>query len=95
MPKWYWQHRQADAQQPAFSNLFVQTEILTQQQCNTLYTGALAQRMKNRLGYFISWQNTRIKSIVFPTKLTATQFIGRGRTVVNPIAMEQNWSSVR
>jgi cyclic beta-1,2-glucan synthetase len=76
----------ADALHPAFSNLFVQTEIIPQQRA------ILCTRRPRSQGEHAPWMfhlmtahGTEIEEVSYETD--RMQFIGRGRTVANPQAM--------
>ena len=76
----------ADALHPAFSNLFVQTEIIRRQRA------VLCTRRPRSQGEHAPWMfhlmtahGTEIEEVSYETD--RMQFIGRGRTVANPQAM--------
>ncbi|HEY6000989.1 MAG TPA: glucoamylase family protein, partial [bacterium] len=76
----------ADALHPAFSNLFVQTEILPRQR------SILCTRRPRSQGEHAPWMfhlmavhGTKIGDVSYETD--RMQFVGRGRTVANPQAM--------
>ena len=77
----------ADAQQPAFSNLFVQTEIISNS--NAILSSRRARSPEEKppwLFHLMAGQQNKIDKISYETD--RLQFIGRGRTLVNPLAME-------
>ncbi|MCL5021892.1 MAG: cyclic beta 1-2 glucan synthetase [Nitrospirae bacterium] len=76
----------ADALHPAFSNLFVQTEIIDQRKA------ILCTRRPRSQGEHAPWMfhlmtahGTEVEEVSYETD--RMQFIGRGRTVANPQAM--------
>ncbi len=76
----------ADQAQPAFSNLFVETELLSQHQT------ILATRRPQDGQESPPWMCHRLNVyannlIICPLKLIAARFVGRGRTVAAPLAM--------
>ncbi len=79
----------ADAQQPAFSNLFVQTEIFNQNNA-ILCTRRARSTGENPpwLFHLIAGHEGKVDQISCETD--RLQFVGRGRTIVNPLAMEQD-----
>ncbi|SCY97010.1 GH36-type glycosyl hydrolase domain-containing protein [Alkaliphilus peptidifermentans] len=78
----------ADLAHPAFSNLFVTTEVLTQ------YNALLATRKKRELKDKERWMFHTITENsggvgVFQYETTRGSFIGRSRTISNPAALTQ------
>lgn len=76
----------ADESHPAFSNLFVQTELIRNR------NGILATRRPRSEGEHPPWlfhmmtlQSTPVRKISYETD--RARFIGRGRTLRNPVAM--------
>jgi cyclic beta-1,2-glucan synthetase len=89
----------SDALHPAFSNLFVQTEIIEHRQA-ILCTRRPRSRDEHTpwMFHLMTVQGAEINGISYETD--RMQFIGRGRTVVDPEAMERpgelsgSWGSV-
>jgi len=79
----------ADEQQPAFSNLFVQSEIIAHSDA-ILCTRRprSAEEKPPWLFHLMAEHDGKIDQISYETD--RMQFIGRGRTVVNPLAMEND-----
>lgn len=78
-----------DALHPAFSNLFIQTEILAEQRA------ILCSRRPRSQGDFIPWMlhvlavhDAKIDNISYETD--RSRFIGRGRTTASPQAMDDD-----
>jgi cyclic beta-1,2-glucan synthetase len=77
----------ADAAHPAFSNLFVQTEILAPQQAILATRRARADEQPPWLFHLLNIAGTASGTVSYETSRAA--FIGRGRTVQDPIALHQ------
>ncbi len=79
----------ADVAHPAFSNLFVKTEFIPE--LNSL-VASRRPRSESDKNYWLSnttvIEGEKIGGIEYETD--RAQFIGRGHTVLNPIAMERN-----
>ena len=76
----------ADALHPAFSNLFVQTEILRQERAIFCTRRPRSQGEHTPcMFHLMAVQGTKIGGISYETD--RMQFIGRGKTVANPQAM--------
>ncbi len=79
----------ADAQQPAFSNLFVQTEIINNS--NAILCTRRPRSPEEKppwLFHLMAEHQDKVEQISYETD--RAQFIGRGRTVANPLALERN-----
>ncbi|MBI4750822.1 MAG: cyclic beta 1-2 glucan synthetase [Acidobacteria bacterium] len=78
----------ADALHPAFSKLFVQTEILSQRQAIVC---ARRPRSEHELTvcmfHLMTVHNAEINKVSYETD--RARFIGRGNTLVNPLAMSE------
>lgn len=76
----------SDLMQPAFSNLFVQTEILPDQHA-ILCTrrSRSADEQPPYLCHLVTMQGKAAKEISYET--SRMEFIGRGNTIVNPLVM--------
>jgi cyclic beta-1,2-glucan synthetase len=79
----------ADEQHPAFSNLFVQTEIIRNQRAIVCTRRSRTPHEKNPwMFHLLSLERDGIiPDVSFETD--RMKFIGRGRTTVNPIAVEK------
>ncbi len=78
----------ADAQQPAFSNLFVQTEIIDSS--NAIVATRRPRSPDEKppwLFHLMAEHQKKVIQVSYETD--RAQFIGRGRTAVNPLALEQ------
>ena len=76
----------ADALHPAFSNLFVQTEILHRQQAILCTRRPRSQAEQAPwMSHLMTVHGARIEDVSYETD--RMQFIGRGNTVANPQAM--------
>lgn len=79
----------ADSQAPAFSNLFVQTEILKQ---NDAILCTRRRRSPDEhppfMFHLMAEHEGKVDQVSYETD--RAQFIGRGRTVANPIVLEQD-----
>jgi cellobiose phosphorylase len=81
----------ADGQQPAFSNLFVQTEIISQSDAILCTRRARSPDEKPPWLFHLIAEHQG-KTDRFSYETDRMQFIGRGRTVANPLAMEHDSS---
>ena len=79
----------ADALHPAFSNLFVQTEIIRERQA-ILCTRRPRSSTSTRHGCFISWPCMEQTSETMSYETDRLRFIGRGHTVAAPQAMSDS-----
>ena len=80
----------ADLAHRAFSNLFVQTEILPEHGRRSSARGVAAHRGSRCRGCFTCWPR-RARSADEPSYETdRARFIGRGRTAANPVALDEH-----
>jgi cyclic beta-1,2-glucan synthetase len=83
----------ADEAQPAFSNLFVQTEIMRSKQAILAHRRPGADKNETPvLLHMMSVPENGSSKVSFETD--RNQFIGRGRTLVHPLAMESEASEL-
>ena len=79
----------SDEAHPAFSNLFVQTEIVPEH--NAIFSTRRPRSEEERppwMFHLMDVRGTEVEAVSFETD--RMQFIGRGRTVQNPQAMEDD-----
>ncbi len=82
---------ETDAQQPAFSKLFVQTEIVPQSHAIVCHRRPRSEEEQSPLMFHLmAGHEGTVDVISYETD--RLQFIGRGRTVVNPLSMEHGSS---
>ena len=74
----------ADAAHPAFSNLFVQTEILPRPAGDPLHAPAPVRSRDRRRSWSTSWRCAERRSATMSFETDRLKFLGRGRTVANP-----------
>ena len=79
----------ADAMHPAFSNLFVQTEILPLQQAILCTRRPRSENETSPFMFHMMTMHTPTKDEIF-YETDRMKFIGRGNTAANPIALEKN-----
>ncbi len=80
------QHAAADAAHPAFGNLFVQTEILSQK--NAILCTRRPRSVEDKMPWMLHLMkvhNKEVEEVSYETDRSA--FIGRGNTVANPQSM--------
>lgn len=82
----------SDALHPAFSNLFVQTEILTRQHAILCTRRPRSEHEQSFwMFHLMAVHGAEIKEVSYETD--RMQFIGRGNTIENPITMQLNKDS--